>query len=292
MPVSIEQLESFVATADKGSFRAAAASLGKHASTISVAVANLEIDLGVDLFNRTAKSLQITSQGQDLYQYAKMVLAERDHLEAKADSLLRGEPQKLTIAIDEALCIPEVVQACAEVLNHQPQISLNIMYGDPNQVVAWLLANRADIGLRLSAASLAHGLSMDDAFSFEGVRVTNGRQKMADGAISQLQLRQMRQIALSYVRDEKIGQLHSQSNHVIYANSVGGVVKMVAAGMGWAILPRFSCRDALERGEVQEFYCEDEANLKWHTELLWPTDKPLNSAMKVFKDEIIAIPDM
>lgn len=54
MQVSIEQLEAFAAAAEQGSFSAAGRALGKAQSAISTQVANLEIDLGVELFDARA----------------------------------------------------------------------------------------------------------------------------------------------------------------------------------------------------------------------------------------------
>ncbi len=54
---SIAQLDAFVTTVTEGSFSAAARKLGKAQSRVSTAVANLEIDLGVTLFDRSGKVL-------------------------------------------------------------------------------------------------------------------------------------------------------------------------------------------------------------------------------------------
>ncbi|WP_134928929.1 LysR family transcriptional regulator, partial [Pseudomonas protegens] len=48
MRFSLEQLQMFVQAAQTGSFSAAARKLGKTQSTVSVAIANLEADLGVE----------------------------------------------------------------------------------------------------------------------------------------------------------------------------------------------------------------------------------------------------
>ena len=50
MDWTLEQLNSFVAAAEKGSFSEAARSLGRAQSVVSTHVATLEAELGVDLF--------------------------------------------------------------------------------------------------------------------------------------------------------------------------------------------------------------------------------------------------
>ena len=56
MDWTLEQLNSFVAAAEKGSFSEAARSLGRAQSVVSTHVATLEAELGVDLFDLGAPS--------------------------------------------------------------------------------------------------------------------------------------------------------------------------------------------------------------------------------------------
>ena len=55
MAQSLEALFMFVEAAALGSFSAAARKLGKQQSTVSEAIANLEIDLGLTLFDRSTR---------------------------------------------------------------------------------------------------------------------------------------------------------------------------------------------------------------------------------------------
>jgi DNA-binding transcriptional LysR family regulator len=58
------ELEAVLAIARKGSFRAAALELGLSTTALSNAVAKLERDLGVRLFNRTTRSVSLTDAGR------------------------------------------------------------------------------------------------------------------------------------------------------------------------------------------------------------------------------------
>ncbi|TOM56270.1 LysR family transcriptional regulator, partial [Vibrio parahaemolyticus] len=52
MKLQFENIVSFVAVVEEGSFSSAARKLEKSQSTVSTAVQNLESDLGFNLFNR------------------------------------------------------------------------------------------------------------------------------------------------------------------------------------------------------------------------------------------------
>lgn len=60
----LNDLDSVVAIARRGSFRAAALDLGMSTTALSNAVAKLEASLGVRLFNRTTRSVSLTDAGR------------------------------------------------------------------------------------------------------------------------------------------------------------------------------------------------------------------------------------
>ncbi|WP_322404663.1 LysR family transcriptional regulator [Massilia luteola] len=65
-------LDAFVASADEGSFSAAARRLGVTPPAISKNVARLEAGLGVRLFQRSTRSLSLTEEGERLYRDIRM----------------------------------------------------------------------------------------------------------------------------------------------------------------------------------------------------------------------------
>ncbi|STV72818.1 DNA binding protein HpkR [Klebsiella michiganensis] len=68
MRYSPEALTAFVESVACGSFSAAARRLRKSQSTISTAIANLEADLGVTLFDRTSRQPTLTPQGEQVFE--------------------------------------------------------------------------------------------------------------------------------------------------------------------------------------------------------------------------------
>ena len=74
MRYTIEQLEVFSAVAQHGSFSAAARHLGKAQSSVSMAIANLEVDLGFALFKRDGKLPTLTKAGIQILKTAQLTL--------------------------------------------------------------------------------------------------------------------------------------------------------------------------------------------------------------------------
>src|SRR5258707_7926288 len=82
--VSLDQLRTFIAAADEGSFSAAGRRLRRAQSVVSQTLANLEGQLGVKLFDRRGRCPTPTDQGRPLLAHARRVPGNADPLHARA----------------------------------------------------------------------------------------------------------------------------------------------------------------------------------------------------------------
>src|SRR6266849_1705152 len=85
--VSLDQLRTFIAAADEGSFSAAGRRLRRAQSVVSQTLANLEGQLGVKLFDRSGRFPVLTNQGRALLVDARTVAGDVDRFKARAKSL-------------------------------------------------------------------------------------------------------------------------------------------------------------------------------------------------------------
>ena len=67
-------LRMFVRAVESGSFSKAAIATNTKTSTVSRAIASLEEDLGVSLFNRTTRRAHLTEPGATFYEHARGIL--------------------------------------------------------------------------------------------------------------------------------------------------------------------------------------------------------------------------
>src|SRR5919202_4108134 len=75
MPVETEALRSFVRAAELGQFQHAADELGVTQQAVSKRIATLERELGVRLFVRTARGVELTLDGQAFLPHARSAVA-------------------------------------------------------------------------------------------------------------------------------------------------------------------------------------------------------------------------
>src|ERR1700742_3140788 len=92
--VSLDQLRTFIAAVDEGSFSAASRKLLRAQSVVSEAVANLEAQMGVALFDRSGRYPKLTPAGMVLLADARAVVGGVDLLKARAKGMASGlEPE-------------------------------------------------------------------------------------------------------------------------------------------------------------------------------------------------------
>ena len=109
MSVSLDQLQAFVAAAETGSFSAAARKLRRAQSVVSTHVANLEADLGLELFRREGRNPSLTRAGQRLLQEARVVLERREHLIGVARRLSGDNALSAAVAAQDAVTAQRIV---------------------------------------------------------------------------------------------------------------------------------------------------------------------------------------
>ena len=88
--VTLDQLRTFIAAAEQGSFSAAGRKLRRAQSVVSQTLANLEAQLAVQLFDRRNRFPALTTEGQVLLREARAVADHMDTFKAHARSIRDG----------------------------------------------------------------------------------------------------------------------------------------------------------------------------------------------------------
>ncbi|MDJ0976538.1 MAG: selenium metabolism-associated LysR family transcriptional regulator [Planctomycetota bacterium] len=156
-PLSIRQLEVFVALLEQKSFTKAARALGLSQSTVSGHMADLERRLGLRLVSRSRSGVEPTAAGNALLPPARQVLhAERSARMAVAEltGLLSGSLVIGGSTIPADFVLPGLL---GRFHDEHPGIRLLMRAGDTQEVVDHVAAGEIDVGL-VGAAPLAKGL--------------------------------------------------------------------------------------------------------------------------------------
>ncbi|MBK0398426.1 LysR family transcriptional regulator [Limibaculum sp. M0105] len=139
------QAHAFLATAEAGSFSAAARDLGLTQPTLGRQVAALEADLGVTLFERAGRSLVLTKSGLELLDHVRAMgeAAERVALTAAGQSqAVEGHVSLAVTDVTAAYLLPPVLHRLRD---EAPGITVEIV---ASNTMSDLRRREADIALR------------------------------------------------------------------------------------------------------------------------------------------------
>ena len=95
--MDLRHLRAFAAIVDAGGFARAALRLHLSQPALSRQIRALELDLGVRVFDRLGRRVQLTSEGEDLLRRGRIVLSEADSLGERARALSGGDTGVLRV---------------------------------------------------------------------------------------------------------------------------------------------------------------------------------------------------
>src|SRR5512139_3005097 len=98
--MTYDQLSAFLRVATEGSFRAASASLHKSQPAVSKLVRNLEAELGVELFDRSAYRATLSDAGRLFFERAAALLESTEALRSFALELAGEAEPIVRLAVD------------------------------------------------------------------------------------------------------------------------------------------------------------------------------------------------
>lgn len=252
--VSLRQLEVFVATARAGSTRAAADHVARSQSAASAALADLEASLGVQLFDRVGRRLELNENGRALLPKAASLLDQAMELE----HLFSGEHAAVlriaaSLTVGEYL-LPEVL---ARWKREHPASPVRLMIGNTSEVIAAVAAYEVDVGF-IEGPQKHPDLIVRPWRSDELVVVAApshplagrvaGRQQLRDAVWALREPGSGTREAVDRWLVERVGLLHVDFE----LGSPEAIKRLVAAGAALGCMPREVVVRELEQGTLAE----------------------------------------
>lgn len=250
---NLEQIRVFVAVAEGRSFSSVARDLRRAQSAVSTAIALLEEDLGVALFDRSSgRQPRLTLEGAALLEEAREVLRQCQRLEGRAQGLSRGEEARLRLAQDEAMSYQPVLASLEALGAAFPLLEVQLASSAQGDVARKLLERRADLGLLFHHEHMPDALERQRLGTIEMVTVCGATHALAaSGYADRRELVRHRQILMApqdshYPGGEQLGP------QVWRADSFYVMAELVMRGLGWAWLPRHVAQYPAYQGHLVE----------------------------------------
>lgn len=169
--LTLDQLRTFVAAVDTGSFSAAGRKLGRAQSVISQALANLEGQAGVKLFDRHGRYPVLTEPGRVLLAYARATVAAAETFKARAEDLAGGLEPEVSVVLDVLFPIQVVTAAVVAFQPSFPSTPLRIQVETLGAVIAPVLDGRCAFGVTGATAVIPPELAREPLRQIELVMV-------------------------------------------------------------------------------------------------------------------------
>ncbi|MCA8478449.1 MULTISPECIES: LysR family transcriptional regulator [Burkholderia] len=235
-----DHIDMLLTVIDKGSFSAAARALGRTPSAVSMAIANLEAELGLVLFDRGTREPTPTAAMAALLPDARAI-AERLHaLRAHAQHLSEGVEDTLRLGLAAEVDGAPVARALAAVSATYPALAVSIVTAPQDAIVDALHRGAVDLcvaygGLDLHPQEQIHALWTETLVAV----ATPTHPLIAEAAHPEAieQLSGFRQIVIADPDRPLTDVRPVIGNRTWKVTDMATAIALVKAGHGWANLP-------------------------------------------------------
>jgi DNA-binding transcriptional LysR family regulator len=293
--LTLDQMRTFVAVAEAGSFRAAAGRLARVQSAVSHAIGNLEAQLGVALFDRSRRRPTLTPEGQALLADVRAVLLKVDTMRARARGLGEGLELRLGVALDPQFPLSLAAAALNDLHAAYPSVSVSLWTAplgaaivalrEARCVLAITAADLPDPRIELEALSFVPRAAVAAPTHLLAARSRSGEPLTAAELADHVQIVVPDPSPLTEGRDFGVlspGTWRVSDNAAKHA--------LIVAGVGWGNLPLWLVERDLAEGRLvriaaAEFGPQGETFVRAY--LAHRTDQPLGPAARLFRQALL-----
>jgi len=253
MDVTVHQLLCFDAVVTEGSFQAAAAKIRRTQPSVSLAVKNLEGQLGFELLDRSGYRVTLTEAGRSFHARSRVFLYELRLLKTHAAQLSMGEETELRVVIGDLSPLPQTLALLRRFFDGCPGTRLHLHFEAISGPWERLLDEEADLILHHIDKSDAR-LEFIDLFDVPLIPV------VAPGFLRfpisrSITPEQMRDYVQCVIRDSA---RHSTTrDYYLVEGARSWTVsdqlmkkELILQGMGWGHMPRYLIEKELQAGKL------------------------------------------
>jgi DNA-binding transcriptional LysR family regulator len=251
--MSMDQLRTFIAAADEGSFSAAGRKLRRAQSVVSTTLANLEQQVGFALFDRSGRFPQLTEAGQALLAQARLAAAGMDAFKARARTLAEGLEPELAVAVDVMFPIAALTAAVEAFHRAFPATPLRLYVEALGAVLQPLLAGNCRVAIIGSLPEVPQGCASEFLISVPALAVVAPGHALAalPGPVLRSVAAQHVQLVLadrsSLTAGRNFGVVSAQTWRL---GDMGAKHAFLRAGLGWGYMPLPMVEEDLRSGRL------------------------------------------
>jgi len=252
--ISFEQMKAFRAVAERGSFSAAATTLFRTQSAISIQVARLEHNLDQKLFYRSTKVVELTPAGIILQGYVNRIFDTVQEARAAMgdmDNVVKG---RLVISTSDTTACYRLPLLFQEFQQRYPLVELLIQNHTSPQTIDKVLNREVDIGIA-TIRKMPAQLVSKPLFRRQDILICHPQHKLAHRADVLLKDLENYPVVLlddkcssRRLLDDYCTEAKVNLNIAMELSSIEVVKALVKIDTGISIVPEISVRADIEQG--------------------------------------------
>lgn len=254
--MNIRTLETFIWIARLGSFRAAASRVYASQPSVSARIAGLEDQLGVELFNRSARKVTLTAKGREFLIYAeKMLSLHGEMMQAVATpSSLQGT---IRLAVSETIAHTWLPQLIERVSEAYPAINLELDVDISVNLAEKLVNHEIDIAFLMGGVNQP-GIINQNLCRYSLIWVASPKlnlpdQPMALAELSTWPIVTYPRKSQPYMAIRSLVDPMNHSTRIHSSSSLSTIIRMTVDGLGVSALPREILQRELSAGTLRRF---------------------------------------
>ena len=251
--MSLDQLRTFIAAADEGSFSAAGRKLRRAQSVVSHTLANLENQIDVQLFDRSGRYPRLTDAGTALLAQARLVVSGMDSFKSKARAIADGLEPELSVVVDVMYPMASLTAAVDAFRKAFPHTPLRLYVEALGAVMQPVIGQACRLGISGSMPAVPDILDAEKLLDVQMVTVAAPSHPLAQrrGIIRAGALKDHVQLVLTDRTMLTDGTtLGVFSPQIWRLADLGAKHAFLRAGFGWGHMPAEMVQDDLKAGQL------------------------------------------
>lgn len=255
--VTINQLRSFVAVCDQGSFSGAARKLCRAQSAISHAIKALESAFDVELFDRNARKAQLTAAGRSLLPDARAVISRTEEMKTRTGSIAKAGVPQLSVAIDVYFARAHLIDGLRTLQTEFPTAAINLRITTMQEGEKLVLENVCALAVTVRNVPELNPDAIERHWLREAEMVTLCAPSHALASTPRpIPVDEFGRHVQIVVTDNQPQAEKTQQGvagkRQWLVNDLGAKRDLLKAGLGWGHLPRHLVSEDLASGELVE----------------------------------------
>ena len=287
--LTLDQLRTLIAVAETGSFSGAGRRLQRVQSAVSQTVQGLEATLGIQLFDRSAKTPTLTDAGRVILDDARQMIAGAERLRARAETIAGDVEPELTLAVD-AMFPNAFLMECLKALTEAfPHLSVTLFTEGLGGAEQRVREGAARLGLYTPRPQPTPDMESEFFVAIEMVPVVSADHPlaMAPAPITRALLEDQVQLVLTDRTQITAGFSGGVISRRIWRFAdLGTRLNFLLRGFGWCNMPLHMVETHIKAGQLKRLQLKENNTLTLPIHVVHARSRPPGRAGRWLMDDL------